>query len=34
MSKHPLFRRIHRVTSGTFDKDFQDFVSKLISEAS
>jgi len=34
MSKHPLFRRIHRVSTGTFDKDFQDYISKLISEDS
>ena len=32
MTKQPLFRRIHRGTSGTFDKEFQDYVSKLIEE--
>lgn len=32
MAKHPLFRRIHNVTSGTFDREFQDYVSKLIAE--
>jgi hypothetical protein len=32
MSKHPLFRRIHRVSSGTFDREFQDYVSKLLAE--
>jgi len=30
MTKQPTFRRIHRGTGGTFDKDFQDYVSKLI----
>jgi len=32
MAHHPLFRRVHYMTSGTFDKDFQEFVSKLIEE--
>jgi hypothetical protein len=32
MAKQPLFRRIHRGTRGTFDKEFQDYVSKLIEE--
>lgn len=32
MTKQPAFRRIHRGTGGTFDKDFQDYVSKLIEE--
>jgi hypothetical protein len=31
-SGHPLFRRVHNFTSGTFDKDFQEFVSKVIEE--
>jgi hypothetical protein len=30
MTKQPLFRRIHKGTRGTFDKDFQDYVTKLI----
>jgi hypothetical protein len=30
MTKQPLFRYIHRGTRGTFDKEFQDYVSKLI----
>jgi hypothetical protein len=33
MTKNPLFRRVHNGTSGTFDKDFQDYVSKLIAES-
>lgn len=32
MTKQPLFRRIHGGTRGTFDKEFQDYVSKLIEE--
>jgi hypothetical protein len=32
MTKQPLFRRIHRGTRGTFDKEFQDYVSKLMEE--
>jgi hypothetical protein len=32
MVTNPLFRRVHMVTSGTFDKDFQDYVTKLIEE--
>jgi hypothetical protein len=30
MTKQPLFRRIHRGSQGTFDKDFQDYVTSLI----
>jgi hypothetical protein len=33
MAGHPLFRRVHEFTSGTFDKDFQDYVSKLVDNA-
>jgi hypothetical protein len=33
MTKQPLFRRIHRGTRGTFDKDFQDYVTKLIEQS-
>jgi len=33
MVAHPLFRRVHNMTSGTFDSDFQDFVSKLVQDA-
>jgi hypothetical protein len=33
MTRQPTFRRIHRGTRGTFDKDFQDYVSKLMGEA-
>jgi len=32
MTKQPLFRRIHMGSRGTFDKEFQDYVSKLIEE--
>jgi hypothetical protein len=32
MTQQPMFRYIHRGTSGTFDKEFQDYVSKLIAE--
>jgi hypothetical protein len=32
MTKQPLFRRIHRGSRGTFDKEFQDYVSKLMEE--
>jgi hypothetical protein len=34
MTKQPAFRRIHRGTRGTFDKEFQDYVSKLMGEES
>jgi hypothetical protein len=30
MTNQPLFVRIHKGTRGTFDKDFQDYVTKLI----
>jgi len=30
ISGHPLFKRVHETTTGTFDKDFQDLVSKLL----
>jgi hypothetical protein len=33
ISAHPAFRRVHKFTSGTFDKDFQDFVTKTIEES-
>lgn len=33
MTRHPLFRRVHRMTDGTFDKDFQDFVSNLVEDS-
>ena len=33
MAAQPMFRRIHNVTRGTFDSDFQDYVSKLMEEA-
>ena len=33
MSMHPLFQRVHRMSSGTFDRDFQEYVSKLIKES-
>lgn len=32
MTHHPLFKRIHKTTSGTFDKDFQEMVTKMIGE--
>ncbi len=32
LSTHPLFKRVHLMASGTFDKDFQDYVSKLMKE--
>ena len=34
MTKQPLFRRIHKGTRGTFDQEFQDYVSKLIEKDS
>jgi hypothetical protein len=34
IAKQPVFRRIHKGTRGTFDKEFQDYVSKLIEEDS
>ena len=34
IAKQPVFRRIHNGTRGTFDKDFQDYVTKLIEEHS
>lgn len=30
MSRHPLFQRIHVMTRGTFDQDFQDLVTGMI----
>jgi len=30
---HPLFKRVHNMTSGTFDRDFQEFVSKVIKDS-
>jgi hypothetical protein len=30
---HPLFKRVHKATTGTFDKDFQDLVSKLLQDS-
>jgi hypothetical protein len=30
---HPLFKRVHNRTVGTFDKDFQDLVSKLVQDS-
>jgi len=30
LSKHPMFPTIHRMSSGTFDKGFEDFVSTKI----
>jgi hypothetical protein len=32
ISGHPLFRRVHSFSSGTFDKDFQELVTKVIEE--
>lgn len=32
MANQPLFQRVHRGTSGTFDSEFQDYVTKLIEE--
>ncbi|MGH9918364.1 MAG: hypothetical protein ACRD6W_05790 [Nitrososphaerales archaeon] len=34
MIKQPGFRRIHRGARGTFDKEFEDYVSKLMEEVS
>jgi hypothetical protein len=31
MAMHPLFERIHNMSSGTFDREFQEYVSKLVS---
>lgn len=33
MSTHPLFQRVHRMSDGTFDKGFQEYVSKLMKES-
>lgn len=33
MTRQPNFRRVHRFSSGTFDKDFQDYVTSLIAQA-
>lgn len=33
LTGHPLFRRIHRMTSGTFDKDFQNLITKMIGQS-
>jgi hypothetical protein len=30
MSKHPLYGRVRDVSHGTFDKDFEDYVSKIM----
>ena len=30
MSRHPIFQGIHKFSAGTYDKDFQDYVTKLI----
>ncbi len=30
IAAHPLFKRVHSTATGTFDKDFQDLVSKLV----
>ncbi len=30
--RHPLFKRIHETSMGTFDPDFQDYVSKIVKE--
>jgi hypothetical protein len=33
MVKHPLFKRVHNMASGTFDRDFQEFVSKMVQDS-
>ena len=33
IAAHPLFRRVHSTSTGTFDKDFQDLVSKLVQDS-
>ena len=33
VSKHPMFKRVHDRTSGTFDKGFQDYISKLMKDS-
>jgi len=30
VSKHPLYRRVHEFTRGTFDKDFEEYVKKMM----
>ncbi len=30
MAEQPTFKRVHNFTQGTFDKDFQDYVQKII----
>ena len=32
MTTQPLFQRVHKLTRGTFDSEFQEYVSKLIQE--
>jgi hypothetical protein len=31
-SRHPLFKRVHEGTEGTFDRQFQEYVTKLMNE--
>jgi hypothetical protein len=33
IAAHPLFKRVHSRSAGTFDKGFQDLVSKLVQES-
>ena len=33
LSKHPQFMQMHGATSGMFDKEYQDYVSKLMKES-
>jgi hypothetical protein len=33
MTAHPIFRRVHEFSAGTFDSDFQDYVSRLIEDS-
>jgi len=32
MSQQPLFQQVHSFSSGTWDKDFQDYVTRLIEQ--
>jgi hypothetical protein len=32
LSRHPLFGRIHTGSRGTFDREFQDYVSRLMGQ--
>jgi hypothetical protein len=33
MAMHPLFKRVHNMSSGTFDRDFEELVTKFIKDS-